>query len=53
MWVRAPEGWLKCNVDASFHASYILTSVGHVLRNEEGTLVSAHMCWTYPIVQRS
>jgi len=50
VWVRAPKGWLKCNVDVNFHTSCMLTSVGCVLCNE-GALVSTHTCWTNPIVQ--
>jgi len=47
----SPKGRLKCNVNASFHTSCILTSVGRVLCNEDGTLVSTRACWTNPIVQ--
>ncbi|XVF62978.1 hypothetical protein PTKIN_Ptkin09bG0052000 [Pterospermum kingtungense] len=46
-WRRAPEGFLKCNLDAAFFFNEGLTGFGYVLRDSEGALVGGLTRYTY------
>ncbi|XP_024632637.1 uncharacterized protein [Medicago truncatula] len=38
-WVKPPEGWLKCNVDAGFHPHQGVSSLGVCIRDEREFLL--------------
>ena len=44
-WQKPPPGWLKCNVDASFHAGNRNMASGVVLRDENGRMCGGKADW--------
>jgi len=50
-WVKPPEGWLKCNVDAGFHPHQGVSSLGACIRDERGVFVRAHTTLREPMLQ--
>jgi hypothetical protein len=40
-WARPERGWIKCNVDAAFHAETGRGATGGVLRDDEGRFLEA------------
>jgi ribonuclease HI len=44
-WQRPQPGWIKCNVDASFHAEDRRGATGVVLRNHDGRYIVGRAKW--------
>lgn len=49
-WTKSPSGYLKCNIDASFHSASGSTGFGMCIRDHMGQFILAKTCHSWPLM---